>query len=503
MRIVGAVLVALLMALPAAAQTDNAAPLPAAKSTAQTSKFRNPATKTATLRAKTLRERADAKRTIGTAQPSDSAPPAAADNTVRLAAAAARKRAPTPPGPARDTSLAAADRIAIQFDLAWTGDYNGLINGEVNDKTTAAIKAFQRNRKFKETGVLNTQERALLAASAKAKQAQVGWTMVDDPVTGARLGVPDQAGPEQEPGQDRHPLVLGARTGPGRDLPDPGARHDAAACTSSRGRSRRRASSRSTSLRPDFFILSGMQGLKKFYVRAEIKDGEVRGMTVLYDQATEPHHGSGRGRDVERVHAVPRRRRRRADRPGAQAQGRIRHRHRRQRRRPHPHRPPGRPTAATSSSSPATATPTGWRRTRPPISRSCASTARPISCPRSLPATRRRVPTSRWSASPTRKARAAAARSRRSPRSSRATRLEPAPQLGFSGAAALDGQGRVVGMVELKTHVRRRQCRRNERAAAGDRGAGADASAPSSKRRRSRPQPAAPASTPPRHRWCG
>jgi len=29
-------------------------------------------------------------------------------------------------------------------------------------------------------------------------------------------------------------------------------------------------------LRPDFFILTGMQNLKKFYVRAELKDGEVR-----------------------------------------------------------------------------------------------------------------------------------------------------------------------------------------------------------------------------------
>ena len=34
-----------------------------------------------------------------------------------------------------------------------------------------------------------------------------------------------------------------------------------------------------------------------------------------------------------------------------------------------------------------------------------------------------------------------------------ARRVEPAPQLGFSGAAALDGQGRLVGMVELKTPV--------------------------------------------------
>src|SRR5262249_33902990 len=40
-------------------------------------------------------------------------------------------------------------------------------------------------------------------------------------------------------------------------------------------------------IKPDFFILSGMQGPKRFYVRAEIKDDEVRGMTVLFDPTTE------------------------------------------------------------------------------------------------------------------------------------------------------------------------------------------------------------------------
>jgi hypothetical protein len=29
--------------------------------------------------------------------------------------------------------------------------------------------------------------------------------------------------------------------------------------------------------------------------------------------------------------------------------------------------------------------------------------------------------------------------------------IEPAPKLGFSGGGALDGQGRLVGMVELRT----------------------------------------------------
>jgi hypothetical protein len=38
-------------------------------------------------------------------------------------------------------------------------------------------------------------------------------------------------------------------------------------------------------LRPDTFVVSGMQGLKKFYVRALLKDSDVRGVTILYDQA--------------------------------------------------------------------------------------------------------------------------------------------------------------------------------------------------------------------------
>ena len=40
-------------------------------------------------------------------------------------------------------------------------------------------------------------------------------------------------------------------------------------------------------VKPDFFVLSGMQGLKKFYLRGTFKGDEVRIMTILYDQATE------------------------------------------------------------------------------------------------------------------------------------------------------------------------------------------------------------------------
>jgi hypothetical protein len=40
-------------------------------------------------------------------------------------------------------------------------------------------------------------------------------------------------------------------------------------------------------VKPDFFVLSGMQGLKKFYVRGQSRGDEVRILTILYDEATE------------------------------------------------------------------------------------------------------------------------------------------------------------------------------------------------------------------------
>ena len=42
-----------------------------------------------------------------------------------------------------------------------------------------------------------------------------------------------------------------------------------------------------TVVKPDFFVLSGLQGLKKFYVRGSFRGDEIRILTILYDQATE------------------------------------------------------------------------------------------------------------------------------------------------------------------------------------------------------------------------
>jgi peptidoglycan hydrolase-like protein with peptidoglycan-binding domain len=134
----------------------------------------------------TLRPRSRPSRPIRPPPPRPQRPPP----TPR---ATSRKRAPPPP--ARDLNGGvSADRAAIQFDLAWIGAYNGLITGEANDKTTAAIKTFQKDHRFKETGMLAQPERAQLSALSKEKQA-------DDKVTGAQIGLPGKQVPNTGAGK--------------------------------------------------------------------------------------------------------------------------------------------------------------------------------------------------------------------------------------------------------------------------------------------------------------
>jgi len=83
-------------------------------------------------------------------------------------------------------AMAQAERLALQSDLAWVGQYNGAITGDVSERMVAAIKEYQKARGGRETGVLNPQERGVLADTAKRRQENVGWKIVTEAGTGAR-----------------------------------------------------------------------------------------------------------------------------------------------------------------------------------------------------------------------------------------------------------------------------------------------------------------------------
>src|SRR3984957_9593946 len=94
-------------------------------------------------------------------------------------------------------AMAQAERLAIQSDLAWVGQYNGAITGDVSERMVEAIKEYQKERGAKQTGVLNPQERSALAETARRRQEIVGWKIVTEAGTGARLGVPTKLVPQQ------------------------------------------------------------------------------------------------------------------------------------------------------------------------------------------------------------------------------------------------------------------------------------------------------------------
>jgi peptidoglycan hydrolase-like protein with peptidoglycan-binding domain len=184
-------------------------------------------------------------------------------------------------------AMAQAERLALQSDLAWVGQYNGAISGEVSDRMVAAIKEYQKSHGSKQTGVLNPQERSVLAETARRRQDNVGWKIVTDPGTGVRLGIPTKLVPQQS--SDANGAKWSSPTGTVQVMLT--RRKEANPTTAKLAEhEKKEPGGRNidyTVVKPDFFVLSGLQGLKKFYLRGTFKGDEVRILTILYDQATE------------------------------------------------------------------------------------------------------------------------------------------------------------------------------------------------------------------------
>jgi peptidoglycan hydrolase-like protein with peptidoglycan-binding domain len=201
--------------------------------------------------------------------------------------------ATTPIPPALQTpadtanAMAPGERQALQSDLAWVGQYNGAITGEVSERMLAAIKEFQKERGGKPTGVLNPQERGALAETAKRRRDSVGWKIVTDAGTGIRLGIPVKLVPQEASD------ASGTKwSSPGGTIQVVLTRRKEASPTTAKlaEREKKEPAGRTidyTVVKPDFFVLSGLQGLKKFYLRGMLRGDEVRILTILYDQATE------------------------------------------------------------------------------------------------------------------------------------------------------------------------------------------------------------------------
>ena len=179
-----------------------------------------------------------------------------------------------------------AERLAIQADLALTNFYDGPPGGDFDDaRTIDAVKAFQKGGNGKETGVLSADERARLAEAAQRHEQEVGWRVIDDAQTGARFGLPEKLVSPLGASRTGSSWISGH--GQVRIETFRVSEGGLAALFEQEKKTPRGRSVDYGKLFPDSFVLTGTQGLKNFVVRVQASGTELRGVTVLYDQATE------------------------------------------------------------------------------------------------------------------------------------------------------------------------------------------------------------------------
>ena len=122
---------------------------------------------------------------------------------------------------------------------------------------------------------------------APENEQEFGWSVVADPATGVQIGLPTKLVPHARE------AARGTRWSSAHGdvqietfrLTEPGLKLQSLFEQEKREPSTRKVEY--SLLRDDSFFVSGIQGLRKFSVRASIRNGEVRGFTMLFDQAME------------------------------------------------------------------------------------------------------------------------------------------------------------------------------------------------------------------------
>ena len=221
--------------------------------------------------------------------------PAPARPAPEPAKPAATKSAAVAPAPAKPevkksapdalADIPPAQRLKIRSQLLWSGDYPTTTADA--DPMQTAIKNFQKRHKAAVSGILTPAERTELVAAAEAHEHDFGWTVVTDPATGIRIGLPTKLVPQAR--DAAHGTRWSSTHGDVQvetfRLKDPKLKLSELFEREKKQPSTRRTEN--STLRDDSFFISGMQGLKNFIVRAQMRDGEVRGYTMLFDQMME------------------------------------------------------------------------------------------------------------------------------------------------------------------------------------------------------------------------
>ena len=125
---------------------------------------------------------------------------------VALTAAGAAPAFAAPPSPPASATAAAdarleaqkaaflampeADRKAAQDALGWLDFYNGAVDGAFGKRTRDSIVAYQQSVGAAQDGIVSPAEFEALKAAAQRARAAVDFALIDDRISGVRVGAP-------------------------------------------------------------------------------------------------------------------------------------------------------------------------------------------------------------------------------------------------------------------------------------------------------------------------
>ncbi|MEF2072157.1 serine protease [Consotaella aegiceratis] len=176
-------------------------------------------------------------------------------------------------------------RQGLQMRLAWTGDYAGRFDGDVGPETLRAIRDFQARHGLEATGIMDQPFLRLLLVESDRAETGTGFALVDDAVTGVRVGLPlslvrdlgqTEIGHLWRSSDDGIEIETARFTDGGRTLDD----LFAVLSTPSSERSVTAKTFGGT-----WFSIAGKESERSYLIRFATRDGELRGYSLSYDAA--------------------------------------------------------------------------------------------------------------------------------------------------------------------------------------------------------------------------
>ncbi len=176
------------------------------------------------------------------------------------------------------------DRISIQLLLIFTGDYVALVDAAFGKRTYEGLQAFQYREGFQPDGVLNKREFEVLAAKGGSVMQKIGFEFRDEPTSGVRLGIPEKLFVSMEP------VRRGVRWAAKNEKVELETLNIPNYETSYRRLYQRLATQSSKRrveykvFRNDYFVVSGINRGKNFYIRVFRTQIDSRGFSLSWNK---------------------------------------------------------------------------------------------------------------------------------------------------------------------------------------------------------------------------